>query len=226
MRINAQLTFAAVTLLSPVLAITPQAAKAQTPAQLEYERQQREYRQQQEQQRQEQQRQQQLMNENARRQQEESSRLNAPIGQAPAPAYQGASPPSASRRQTPPVDVAAAIAAAEWEQIGTSTKGDSAFYAARSTIQRSGDWAKMWEMIDSKTATIIDGKRVFSIRNLWEYDCKGSRRRMLAASAYTGHLGKGTLVGSENFPPPFPWQAVGAGDGYAPHFLKLACDRN
>ena len=54
-------------------AITPQHGWAQTPAQMEYERQQREYRQQQERQRQEQQ-QQQLMNENARRQQEESRR--------------------------------------------------------------------------------------------------------------------------------------------------------
>ncbi len=53
-------------------------SSAQTPAQLEYERQQREYWRQQEQQRQEQQRQQQIMQDNARRQQEESSRINAP----------------------------------------------------------------------------------------------------------------------------------------------------
>ena len=53
---------------------------AQTPAQMEYDRQQREYWRQQEQQRQEQQRQQQLMQDNARRQQEESSRINTPSG--------------------------------------------------------------------------------------------------------------------------------------------------
>jgi len=53
---------------------------AQTPAQMEYERQQREYRQQQERQQQEQQRQQQIMQENARRQQEESRRLNTNPG--------------------------------------------------------------------------------------------------------------------------------------------------
>ena len=53
---------------------------AQTPAQMEYDRQQREYRLQMERQQQEQQRQQQLMNENARRQQEESRRLNANPG--------------------------------------------------------------------------------------------------------------------------------------------------
>jgi len=60
---------------------------AQTPAQMEYDRQQREYWRQQEQQRQEQQRQQQIMQENARRQQEESSRVNA--GQSQGAGSQG-----------------------------------------------------------------------------------------------------------------------------------------
>ena len=94
--------FIAAGMVAPVLAIMPPGAEAQTPSQMEYERQQREYRQQQEQQRQEQQRQQQLMNENARRQQEEASRLNAPVGQSPTPAYPGASPQPASRRQAIP----------------------------------------------------------------------------------------------------------------------------
>jgi hypothetical protein len=59
-------------------------ALAQTPAQMEYERQQREYWRQQEQQRQEQQRQQQLMQDNARRQQEESARAaRANLPQSP-----------------------------------------------------------------------------------------------------------------------------------------------
>jgi hypothetical protein len=57
-------------------------SSAQTPAQMEYDRQQREYRQQLERQREQQQQQQQLMNENARRQQEQSSRINAPAGQS------------------------------------------------------------------------------------------------------------------------------------------------
>ena len=48
-------------------------SSAQTPEQMEYERQQREYWRQQERQRQQQQQQQQLMNENARRQQEQSA---------------------------------------------------------------------------------------------------------------------------------------------------------
>ena len=71
------------------------ASYAQTPAQMEYERQQREYRLQMERQQQEQQRQQQLMNENARRQQEESRRLNTNPGagsQSGTPGYANPTP--------------------------------------------------------------------------------------------------------------------------------------
>ena len=67
-------------LAATLLASAVSTSYAQTPAQMEYERQQREYRLQMERQQQEQQRQQQLMNENARRQQEESRRLNTNPG--------------------------------------------------------------------------------------------------------------------------------------------------
>ncbi len=82
MKIPSRSAFTAAAMLVMTFAVTPQHGWAQTPAQMEYERQQREYWRQQEQQRQQQQQQQQLMNENARRQQEQSSRINAPAGQS------------------------------------------------------------------------------------------------------------------------------------------------
>ena len=93
-------------------------SSAQTPAQLEYERQQREAWRQQEQQRQEQQRQQQLMQDNARRQQEESSRINAPAGQAPGGSTSGGTAPGAAQgRGADPTGAQAASAArAMWEK--------------------------------------------------------------------------------------------------------------
>ena len=77
-----------------LLSVGWQLANAQTPAQMEYERQQREYRQQQEQQRQEQQRLQQLQNDNARRQQEESNghAVIDPARPSPVPIDGGQSP--------------------------------------------------------------------------------------------------------------------------------------
>ena len=80
MSISSVSTFIAVVPLLTVMSIISQHVAAQTPQQMEYDRQQREYRQQMERQQQEQQRQQQLMNENARRQQEESRRLNTSPG--------------------------------------------------------------------------------------------------------------------------------------------------
>ena len=205
----------------------PLPARAQNAAQLEYERQQREARRQQEQQQQEQQRQQQLMNENARRQQEESRRINAPSGQDAGGAYQGApggaAPRAGGRRQAAPVDVAPGIPSADWVQEGSGLKGEVDFYSARSTIRRAGDRVQMWEMVDHKAAQRFEGKRFYSMRTLYEYDCRGSRRRMLAASAYQGHVGKGELVGSESFTPPSAWESVGAASGYAVPFLKIAC---
>lgn len=95
-------------------------SSAQTPAQMEYERQQREYRQQLERQREQQQQQQQLMNENARRQQEQSSRSNAPAGQSPSyapPATQGSSGAARGAGGADPTGAQAASAArAMWEK--------------------------------------------------------------------------------------------------------------
>ncbi len=95
-------------------------SSAQTPAQMEYERQQREYRQQLERQREQQQQQQQLMNENARRQQEQSSRSNAPTGQTPSyapPPTQGSSGAARGAGGADPTGAQAASAArAMWEK--------------------------------------------------------------------------------------------------------------
>ena len=93
-------------------------SSAQTPAQMEYERQQREYRQQLERQREQQQQQQQLMNENARRQQEQSSRINAPAGQSPsyAPPTQGTPPARGAGGADPTGAQAASAARAMWEK--------------------------------------------------------------------------------------------------------------
>src|SRR4051795_4377937 len=83
-----RLLLASATLLAGAVS----ASYAQTPQQMEYERQQREYRLQMERQQQEQQRQQQIMQENARRQQEEMNRLNRPAPSNPVYSPPGSTP--------------------------------------------------------------------------------------------------------------------------------------
>jgi hypothetical protein len=105
-------------LAGTALTIAVGVSSAQTPAQLDYERQQRENWRQQEQQRQEQQRLQQLMNDNARRQQEESSRINAPLGQggSVAPVPPGPSGGAPGARSDTAGAQAASAARAMWEK--------------------------------------------------------------------------------------------------------------
>jgi hypothetical protein len=223
MNIPSRSALIAAVILSMAPAITPQHSWAQTPAQIEYERQQREYRQQQERQRQEQQQQQQLMNENARRQQEESRRLNAPTGQSPTPGYQGAAPSASPRQPAAQATANAATAAAKWELAGSHTLyGGFDIYSDRVTMRRSGDLVKLWEMWDFKTPYVIGGYRVLSVQNHYEYDCKGARRRMLSTVGFAGHMGKTVVVDTGTGTAPEPWVSV-APDTYQGELRKIAC---
>ena len=223
MNIPSRPAFIAATVLLALAALAPQRIEAQTPQQMEYERQQREYRQQQEQHRQEQQRVQQQMNENARRQQEESRRLNAPMGQSPTPGYQGAAPQMAPRQQGVRTDAIAATAAAKWVELGSlPANGGLDIYSDPVTMRRSGDLVQMWEMWDFKTTQVIAAARVLSVKNQYEYDCKSARRRMLSTAGFSGHMGKGAVVGSGNAPE--AWGPVGSGN-YMEELWKVACGK-
>jgi hypothetical protein len=215
-------TWIAVTLLTTNQALAPSAARAQTPAQMEYERQQREYARQQEQQRQEQQRQQQLMNENARRQQEESRRINTPTSQSPMPAYPDATVHAAPRQQAARTDANAATATSKWVRRSTlSDYGGVDIYSDSVTARRSKNMAQMWEMWDFKTPQLAAGIRFISLKNLMEFDCKGARRRLLATTGYSAHLGQGMVVASSD-----QAQAWGAATaGYPETLWKIACEK-
>ena len=191
----------AATMLSMSLAIAPQATRAQTPQQMEYERQQREY----------------------SRQQEESRRINVPMGQSPAPGYQGASPQMAPRQQGVRTDAIAATAAAKWVELGSlPANGGLDIYSDPATMRRSGNLVQMWEMWDFKTTQVIAGARVLSVKNHYEYDCKGARRRMLSTAGFSGHMGNGAVVGSGNRPD--PWVPVGSGN-YTGELWQVACGK-
>ena len=219
MNIPSRSAFVAAAILLMALAVTSQHGWAQTPAQMEYERQQREYRQQQERQRQEQQQLQQLMNENARRQQEESRRLNAPASQSPTPSYQATTPQTAPRQPGARTDATAVTAAAKWVKIQSSPGGRDV-YAHSDTIVRSGSTAKMWDMRDFKTAQVVQGTAFLSFKAQHEYDCKSSRMRNLSVTAFSGHMGEGRSLRSENTR--LAWEAVSPGSTEE-NLLKIAC---
>ena len=110
-----------------------------------------------------------------------------------------------------------------WSFLGnTAANGGMDIYLARSTIRRAGPLATMTELWDFKTAHAFEGRRFLSVRNRFEYDCVASRRRMLEATGYSGHMGQGKVVGSSD--DLGAWEPVGTSGVPYDHW-KVACTR-
>jgi hypothetical protein len=111
--------------------------------------------------------------------------------------------------------------AAQWELLGTSAaNGGMDIYIARSMIRRSGTIAQMFDLWDFKTAHVFEGKRFLSARNHYEYDCAGTRRRMLATVGFAEHMGRGAVVGSGDST--LAWEPIPPA-GPLRDYWKIAC---
>lgn len=123
-----------------------------------------------------------------------------------------------------PGGAAAAPADLQWVLLGTSpANGGMDVYVARSTIRRSGHSAQMWDLWDFKSPHAFEGKRFLSARNQYEYDCAGTRRRMLSTVGYAGHMGQGAVVGSGGTT--LAWEPVGA-SGPIRDYWNIACAKS
>lgn len=109
---------------------------------------------------------------------------------------------------------------AEWFPLGRSD--NFRVYLDQRSIQRNGDSALTWQLMDFVTAQWTDAHTVIgSIKNLVEYDCTQPRLRTLAAEAYSEQMAVGKLVAKEQIPSP-EWEAVQPGSA-AEQILKLVC---
>ncbi len=90
--------------------------------------------------------------------------------------------------------VVSSSAIAEWVAIVSNETKTT--YADPATIRRAGDRAKMWSLIDLKTAeTAINGVMPFmSSRAQYEYDCKEEQSRILYLSFHSGNMSAGEIV--------------------------------
>ena len=84
-------------------------------------------------------------------------------------------------------------AMAEWTVVGGND--DQTTYADLSTIRKSGDKVKMWDLLNYKVAkTSAAGKLVLSSVDQDEYDCKEEISRTLTFSFYSKNMGAGEVV--------------------------------
>lgn len=203
---------------------------AQSPQQMEYERQQRELRLQMERQQEQQRQQQKQMEENARRQQEEMRRLNTPPASpsystpTPTPSY-GATQQQrpGTQQQSSSRSVAAAAPASPpppWKKVMSSDNVD--FYADPTSIKRVGSFARMTDIRDYRTRHEVLGGRPVSFKAVSEYDCVGKRSRQLSFSSYSDHVGRGSVVNSTAVAPP-SWSSADV--DWQSALLKMACER-
>ena len=85
-------------------------------------------------------------------------------------------------------------ALAEWTKVGGNDTKTT--YADLSTIRKSGDRIKMWDLMDLKVVQIFkgDGKRFLSSVTFTEYDCKEETQRPLTFNWYSKNMGAGEMV--------------------------------
>ena len=94
-------------------------------------------------------------------------------------------------------------AMAEWTKIGdasSTTTGEFDFYADLSTIRKSGNTAKMWDLKDFKKAqTAANGKSYLSSMTRREYDCNEEKFRGLSIYLYSGNMKNGDMVSGGDY---------------------------
>jgi len=110
---------------------------------------------------------------------------------------------------------------AEWVAInGSRNTGGYTRYADLDTIRRDGDLVKMWVLYDYKTTqTVVEGSYLSS-RGQKQFDCGGERHQRLVAAGFSGNMGTGNIVWSEDNEG--KWQPVAPGSVGQLEW-KLAC---
>ena len=82
---------------------------------------------------------------------------------------------------------------AEW--VVFESVPEATIYVDPSTVQRSGDSAEMWVLIDyAQPLPDKTGKQVMSDKLHYRYDCKARLLSIVDTSAHTGPMATGQLV--------------------------------
>lgn len=117
--------------------------------------------------------------------------------------------------------VVSGTAAAEWAEIGASEIATT--YADPAAVQKAGDLAKMWDLLDFKAVQSRPyGTPYMSQKTRQEYDCRDPRVRILDVLRYAENMGKGEEVRIDADPE--EWKPVPAGSTAAT-LREVACGK-
>ena len=82
-----------------------------------------------------------------------------------------------------------AFAQANWVVVSDTDR--MIYYIDTQSIKKSGQFAKVWSLIEYKTPKQNGYFLAKSVLSLEEYDCKEDRIRTLSQTQYTGSMGQG-----------------------------------
>ena len=111
---------------------------------------------------------------------------------------------------------------AEWVSIGADNQRGRTVYADPDTIRPKGDVVKMWSLNDYKTIQTGPSASYLSYKVQSEYDCAEERIRKLAATFFSGNMGRGDVVYVHS--DEGKWQSVEPGS-LGQSEWEVACDK-
>ena len=111
---------------------------------------------------------------------------------------------------------------AEWVSIGADNSRGRTVYADPDTIRPKGDVVKMWSLNDYKTIQTGPSASYLSYKVQSEYDCAEERIRKLAATFFSGNMGRGDVVYVQSNEG--KWQPVEPGS-LGQSEWEVACDK-
>lgn len=86
---------------------------------------------------------------------------------------------------------------AEWMPVGGNVEAGLTGYTVYvdpDTIRRNGDVVKLWALMDFKTIQTEPSPPHLSVKSQREFDCTKERVRLLALTAFSGHMGSSNAV--------------------------------
>ena len=116
--------------------------------------------------------------------------------------------------------VVSGTASAAWTVADENA--NNTLYVDRSTIRRSGNFVKMWNLFDYKKAKVIRGDSNLSARTQDEYDCAVEKLRQLAFTTFSGQMGSGAVNYTDS--DTGKWEPVAPGS-MGETMWKIACGR-
>lgn len=80
---------------------------------------------------------------------------------------------------------------AEWLSVDSKVEEGLTVYVDPDTIRRNEDVVKLWVLTDFKTIQSVPSPPYLSAKSQREIDCAAKRIRLLAVTAFPGHMGSG-----------------------------------